>query len=83
MVQRGRRDELAIYNERIKLRATTLNSMGLGFVGFSLIKPLIDDGPRSIGVTEAIWIVVGVALHYVARYILGMLKTEERDDDAL
>jgi hypothetical protein len=73
-----------VTNERIKLTAGLLNTVA----GFALtaggIGPLIalsygvNAGPRLapllVGLIGAIWLIVGVGLHIVARFILGRLQ---------
>ena len=73
-----------VVNERIKLTAGLLNTVA----GFSItaggIGPLIAIsyglgsvpllGPWAILTLTLIWIVVGISLHLVARFVLGRLK---------
>ncbi|MFD1342627.1 hypothetical protein [Litorisediminicola beolgyonensis] len=63
-----------VVNERLKYLAGLCNGLALGFIGFSLIRPLTDgDSPA--------WRYVagGFALHALGHYILGMLREENTD----
>jgi hypothetical protein len=74
----GHRDPLATHNERVKLFSGFLNALGLGLIGFAILRPLTGDGP---GVTaiSVYWGVSGLVLHGVAHYILRYL--EQGDDE--
>ena len=37
------RDPLATDNERVKLLANSMNAIGLGLIGFAILRPLADD----------------------------------------
>lgn len=71
-----RRDPLATHNERVKLRAGFLNALGLGFLGFALLRPLVD-GTLSINLLTAAFLITGLVLHRAADYILRYLETED------
>ena len=73
-----RPDELAIYNERIRLLATATNAIALAIIGFGLLRPLMDDVPLR-GWRTLFWLLVGLALHGLAHYILGMIEKEVDD----
>lgn len=70
------RDDLAIHNERIKLRAASVNALALGLVGFALLRPLTSD-PVAITWAAAPWTVAGLALHVISHYILSGLRKDE------
>ena len=77
---RRRRDELAIYNERVKLLAGFFNTIGLGFIGFAFVRPLVEGGfVFDPGVL--LFTFTGVAMHAVAHYILRYME-KERDGDS-
>ena len=71
------RDEILVHNERVKLFSGFLNAVGLGLIGFALIRPLVEEGSALSWLT-AWWSVAGLALHVAAHYILGMLRKEPR-----
>ena len=70
-----RRDDLAAYNERVKIRATTANAVGLAVLALGTARPLIDD---DVPITWKIGLFCFVALagHLAANYILGRLETD-------
>jgi len=71
-----RRDPLAKHNERVKLRAAFLNALSLGFLGFALLRPLIE-GTLSITLLTLAYLFTGLALHAAAHYILRYLEMED------
>ena len=52
------RDQIAAINERIKLLATTVNTIGLTLVALGILRPAIDPD-LSIGVIGAAYGVLG------------------------
>ncbi|MEN0079790.1 MAG: hypothetical protein AAF753_11840 [Pseudomonadota bacterium] len=70
---------MATHNERLKLIAAFLNAMAIGLVGFSLLRPLVDD-MSAMGLSTLWWCLVAFAIHSAALYILGMLEKEVTDD---
>ncbi|MFW5655726.1 MAG: hypothetical protein ACOCYW_08825 [Roseicyclus sp.] len=71
-----RRDPLATHNERVKQRATYLNALSLGFLGFAVLRPLIE-GTLIVNVVTIAYLLTGLALHGLAHYILRYLEREE------
>jgi uncharacterized membrane protein YjfL (UPF0719 family) len=71
------RDDLAVHNERVKLFAGFLNAIGLGLIGFAVIRPLTDAQATPTLLT-VVWGGAGLVLHLIAHYILGMLRKEAR-----
>ena len=70
-----RRDRLAAFNERLKLAATTANAFGLAVAGIGVLRPLIDadvDPTWKI----VVYIVIAVALHGLAQYIVSQVETD-------
>jgi hypothetical protein len=60
-----RRDELTAYNERL----------GLAVIAVGVLRPLIDkDVGPSWGI--AVYIIIAVALHAAAHYIVSQVETE-------
>jgi len=70
------RDPLATHNERVKLRAAFLNALALGFLGFALLRPLIE-GTLSFTLLTVTFLVTGLALHAAAHDIPRYLEKEE------
>ncbi len=73
------RDDLLVYNERVKLSANTYNAVCLGLIGFALLRPLTED-VTTLDATAFWWTGLGLAFHALARYMLGRLKKEATDD---
>jgi hypothetical protein len=73
-----------IENERTKLTATLINNTAIAIIGTGVIAPffailyglssLSADQIRLFAISVPTWIIVGVALHLIARGILGGLK---------
>ncbi len=72
-------DELGIYNERIRLLATATNAIALAIIGFGLLRPLFDEVILPV-LRTGVWVLVGLALHGLAHYILGMIEKDADDD---
>ena len=70
------RDQIAAINERIKLLATTVNTIGLTLVALGILRPAIDPD-LSIGVIGAAYGVLGVASHIAAHYILREMRKSQ------
>ena len=70
-----------VHNERTRLLATALNNLGVAIWATAILAPtaslLYSTGDATIGVwwigVAAIWFLLGVALHLLARAILGRL----------
>ena len=73
------RDDLAVHNERVKLFSGFLNAIGLGLIGFAVLRPLTQAG-GSFELMTLVWGGMGLALHGFAHYILGMLRKEGTRD---
>lgn len=68
-------------NERIKLLATTLNTIGLAFLVPGVVVPLVaslygSDPPKSpYWVEFAVWwAVLAIIMHFFARIVLGGIE---------
>ncbi|SDX96860.1 hypothetical protein [Citreimonas salinaria] len=70
------RDDIVVHNERVKLFSGFLNAIGLGLIGFAVLRPLTADAV-SMGVSTLWWGLTGLVLHAVAHYILGMMRKAE------
>ena len=75
-----RRDELLVWNERVKLFAGFLNAVGLGLVGFAVLRPITEDATL-LSLLSVGWGLAGFACHGAAHYVLGKLVKEQNDDD--
>lgn len=73
------RDRLATRNERVKLVAGFLNAIGLGLIGFAVLRPITSGVNPSL--LSLWWSVVGFALHALAHYVLGYIRKEATHDD--
>ena len=73
------RDVIAAHNERTKLTAQTLNAVGVGLIGFAVLRPAAED-VTSLETTSLVWTLLGLALHGVARHLLSYLRKEPKDD---
>ena len=69
------RDELTIYNERLKLFAGFFDALAIGLLGLAVLRPLTDDLTNARASTMS-WLAAEVASHGAAHYILGYLKKE-------
>ncbi|MCR9086211.1 MAG: hypothetical protein NXH97_05650 [Rhodobacteraceae bacterium] len=76
------RDAIAGHNERVKLMATSLNAVGIGLIGFAVLRPLTDN-PAGLTLSALWWIVAGLAFHALAHYVLGRLVKKADPHDAL
>ena len=61
-----------IFNERVKLVANSLNSIGLGLIGLAVLKNVVveDSAP------ELDWAILGLISHLLAHIILSMLQPD-------
>ena len=68
-----------IHNEVSKLRATALNSVGVGLIVGGVLVPLIRSGEflAFLQPGSLLWILIGVALHVAATRVLRALRLEE------
>lgn len=69
------RDPLATHNERVKLVASFANAIGLGLVGFAVLRPLTET-PITVTWASAWWGGCGLAIHILSLYILKYLRKE-------
>ena len=70
------RRAVAVHNERVKLFAGFVNAIGLGLIGFAVLRPLTED-MAAIGAITAVWGLVGLFLHAISHYVIGMLRTDD------
>ena len=70
------RDEIAVWNERVKLIAGFFNALALGLIGFALIRPVTED-VSLISPVSGLWSGIGLAMHGFALYILGRIRKKE------
>ena len=66
----------AIHNARINLLATLLNNAALAFIVAGFIAPTVAGQLRGglHALATLAWVGLGVALHIVARAVLGRLR---------
>ena len=72
------RDRLASFNERLKRSATFLDAIGLGLIGFAVLRPATEL-PFSLSGASVAWGVVGLAMHVAALYLMRYLRKERGD----
>lgn len=70
------RDALAVHNERMKLLAGFVNAVGLGLIGFAILRPLTDSLSNAASWAMLGWLVAGLAMHGISHYILGNLRRQ-------
>lgn len=73
------RDDTAVFNERVKFAAGFLNAIGLGLIGFAILRPLTETLSLS-GISAALWAITGLVFHGLGHYILGYIKKDGSDD---
>jgi hypothetical protein len=72
-----RRDELLVWDERVKLFATFLNAFALDLIGFAVLRPATED-LTLLSLVSIGWGGFGLAIHVLGHYVLGQLKTERQ-----
>ena len=55
-----------------------MNAIGLGLIGFAILRPLADD-ITSARLSPLWWGLGGLAFHGVAHHILRMIRKEPRE----
>lgn len=75
------RDLIASYNERTKLTAQAVQNLGLGVIGFAVVQPLVL-GTTGFSVRFFVAGVFGVAMLALARYLVGRIIREKKNDVA-
>jgi len=63
-------------NERVKLLANLLNSLGIGVIGAGVIVPGVHD-PTRITLQTLAWIATGLVLHLLAQSVLAFMRSED------
>ncbi len=66
----GISDPILSWNERLKLVAAFLNAIGLGMIGFAVLKPLTEYITK-MSVLSLWWGLAGLAFHTISLYVLG------------
>ncbi|PZX16059.1 hypothetical protein LX81_02333 [Palleronia aestuarii] len=68
------RDALATFNERVKLLATSVNTIGLGLIGVAVVRPLTESFSNA---GDTIWwLLAGLAMHGLSHYVLRYMRKE-------
>ena len=70
-----RRDRLVGFNERAKLAATSVNSVGLAFIALGVVRPLADGGD-TLSLDSIGYLIAGLALHGLAHYSVSQVETD-------
>ena len=69
------RDRVACHNERVKLFAGFLNAMGIGLIGFAVLRPLTETLTNATP-SSVLWGLSGLVLHAAAHYVMRYLRKE-------
>lgn len=69
------RDPLSTHNERMKLLASFVNAIGLGLIGFAVLRP-ISENLANAQLSTLWWLLIGLAMHVLSHYILRYLRKE-------
>lgn len=72
---RPRGTPVPVHNERVKLFAGFLNALGLGLIGFAILRPITAQ-PMTVEAGSVWFGLAGVALHAAAHYVLGQMREE-------
>ena len=70
-------DPTATHNERVKLRTNLMHTVGLGLIGFAVLRPAVED-VSSLGAAEAAWFAGGLVFHQLGYYYLGKMRRDEK-----
>ena len=70
---RTERDPLATHNERVKTLAGFLNAVGIGLIGFAVLRP-VTEALANATLSSLWWGLGGLALHGLAHYVLGEMR---------
>lgn len=66
-------DPIAAFNEKLKLRATSLNAIAIGLFGFAFIRPATDD-VSLLSFASIAWTLIALVLHTLGAYILSDMR---------
>ncbi|MFD1703776.1 hypothetical protein ACFSCV_12265 [Methylopila henanensis] len=61
-------------NERLKLLASSLNTVGLAVFGAAVLVPLVGE---RLPLSAAVWFLATLSLHLLAHVVLGRLTSED------
>ena len=75
-MKREGHDALATFNERVKLLATSVNTVGLGMIGLAVIRPLIES-LDNVTLNTGSWLAAGLVMHGLSHYILRYLRKDK------
>lgn len=70
-------DPLTINNERVKLFANFVNAVGIGLIGFAILRPVTESLSNASSATIW-WGGAGLVLHGLSHYILGYIRKETK-----
>lgn len=74
-MRREGHDALATFNERVKLLAASVNTVGLGMIGLAVIRPLIESLDK-FRLDAGFWLLAGLVMHALSHYILRYLRKD-------
>lgn len=75
-MRRKGHDALATFNERVKLLASSVNTVGLGMIGLAVIRPLIDSLDNATSKAGS-WLAAGLVMHVLSNYSLRYLRKDQ------
>lgn len=67
------RDPIATHNERVKLFAGFVNALGLGMIGFAVLRPMVAN-PADISWANMWWLIAGLVMHGFSHYIMRYMR---------
>lgn len=76
-----KKDELTAFNESVKLTANGINALAVGAFGIAVIRPMAENGGK-LEPQYLVWALIGLAMHFFARYIVFEIRKEAEDGNA-
>lgn len=64
-------------NERVKLRANSMNAVALGILGAAFVVPGVSNGWTGSSPAIVIWILFALALHIGANWMFQFMRSED------
>lgn len=68
-----------IFNERVKIFATSLNAIAIALIGAAVVLPVVrENNIAALAEPDTwAWLAAGTGLHGMAHWVLGALKSED------
>lgn len=64
-------------NERVKLTASSLNTVGLAVIGAALIVPTFNETVHLNRIAQGAGLGIGTGLHLLAQWVFRFLRSED------